>query len=252
MSKKNRKSGEPVSLAVASAHFHPRDWEDYVHEVDKIWLAEKMHQLTIRAMVAEIVFDSSNDAYFDDMRERYIKEAAVRIANYNSEKACWYDFRTGKLILVGYRDTGDDRLWRIPKYVWTDPSGSEDWRKGRLSGGGLCFFNVGVLEPAEAEKVPEFSYRRRSQKVEKGPALDQCKKCLLKERERWKAEGCPLRRWKPQGVYRRQALDELQERGLSHRDFNAIFKKVFPELIGNTGRSGWCSENDNHQWISDT
>ncbi len=70
MPKKIRKSVEPVSLPFAPAHFHPRDWEDYVHEVDKIWLAEKMHRLTIRAMVAEIVFDSSNEAYFDDMRER--------------------------------------------------------------------------------------------------------------------------------------------------------------------------------------
>ncbi len=35
MPKKNRKSVEPVSLTVADAHFHPRDCEDYVDEVDE-------------------------------------------------------------------------------------------------------------------------------------------------------------------------------------------------------------------------
>ncbi len=253
MPKKNRKSVEPVSLPLAPAHFHPRDWKDYVHEIDERRVDEKTSRYLIQAEASGIRPSEFLDpGYDDDVREHYIKDAAVRIANYESEKACWYDFRTGKLILVGYRDTGDGRLWRIPKYVWTDPSGSEDWRKGRLSGCGLCFFNVEVLEAAEAEKVPEFSNRRRSQGVDKGPALDECKTRLRKERRRWEKAGSPKKGWKPQHRYKKQALAHWQKRGLTNRDFDDLWAEVFPELKGNKGKSGWRSENDNHQWISDT
>ncbi len=256
MPKKNRKSGEPISLPVAPQYFHRRDWKDYFHEVDTKFMDEKTNRYLIQVMDTGLnPYCIHISPHLDYLRKPYIKElkeACVDIANQKSEKAFWDDIKKGKLCLVGYRTTGDCRLLQIPNIVLTDPTAFENWRKGQISGSGLRFENVGVLKAAEANKVPEISKRRRSQKVDKGPALDQCKKCLLKERERWKAEGCPLRGWKPQGVYKRQALDELQERGLSHRDFDAIFKKVFPELIGNTGRSGWRSENDNHQWISDT
>lgn len=252
MPKKNRKSVEPVSLPFAAAYFHPRDWEDYRHEVDEMWLSEKMAQFKRRAMRNNISLDSSNDWYFDDAREACIKEAAVSIAKSESEKAFWSDVKYGKLVLVGCRDTGDGRLWRLPEYVWTDPGGFEDWRKGRVSGGGLVFVNVRVLKAAEAEKVPEFSYRRRSRVVDKEPALNECETDLLKERKRWKAAGCPKKGWKPQQTYKKEALDHWQKRGLTHRAFDALFTEVFPELKGNKGKSGWCPENDNHQWISDT
>jgi len=116
----------------------------------------------------------------------------------------------------------------------------------------LCFFNVGVLEAAEAEKVPEFSYRRRSQGVDKGPARDECETCLRKERRRWEAAGSPKKGWKPKHIYKKEALDHWQKRGLTNRDFDDLWAEVFPELKGNRGKSGWRSENDNHQWISDT
>lgn len=163
MPKKNRKSVEPVSLAIAAAHFHPRDWEDYVDEIDQMWVSEKMAQFKIRAMRNNISSDSSNDWFFDDARKGYIKEAAVPFANRESRFALGADLKSGKLVLVGYRDTGDGCLWRVPEYVWTDPSAADDWRKARVSGCGLCFVNVGVLTASEAKNVPEFCGAKEEQ-----------------------------------------------------------------------------------------
>ncbi len=256
MPKKNRKSGEPISLPVAPQYFHRRDWKDYLHEVDTKFMDEKTNRYLIQ------VTDSGMSPYaihisecWEHLRQAYlkdVKEACVDIANHKSEKAFWDDIKKGKLVLVGCRDPGDGRLGQIPNFVLTDPTVFENWRKGWVSGSGLSFVNVRVLKAAEAEKVPEFFKRRRSQKVDKRPALEECETDLRKERLRWKAAGKPKKGWKPQHIYKREALAHWQERGLSHRGFDALFKEVFPELIGNTGRSGWCSENDNHQWISDT
>lgn len=160
MPRKNRKSVEPVSLPVAEAHFHPRDWEDYVDEADE-WRVDEKTNRYFRQVLAP--GRGVHRADWDYMREVYIKEAAVDIANCESEKACWDDVENGKLVLVGYRDTGDGRLWRIPKYVWTDPSAFENWRKGRVSGCGLDFVNVGVLKSVDAKKVPEFCGAKKEQ-----------------------------------------------------------------------------------------
>jgi len=252
MPKKNRKSVKPVSLAFAAAYFHPRDWKDYVHEIDERRVDEKTAQYLRIAYLRGNAPDPSEDPDYDDyVREAYLKEVAVPFANRESRKALGGDFIDGKLVLVGYRDTGDGRLWRIPEYVWTDPSAVDDWRKGRISGCGLCFFNVGVLEAAEAEKVPEFSYRRRSQVIDKGPALEECKNCLRKERRRWEKKGKPKRKWKPKNIYKKEALAHWQKRGLTHRGFDDLWAEVFPELKGNMGKSGWCREKDDYPWISD-
>ncbi len=172
MPKKNRKSVEPVSLTVADAHFHPRDWEDYVDEVDEWRVNEKTNRYFRQARSPG---RAVLQADFDYVHEAYIKEAAVDIANCKSEEACWDDVENGKLVLVGHLDMGDGRLWRIPKYVWTDPTAFENSRKGRVSGCGLDFVNVGILKASEAKNVPEFcgakedqSERPESPKVAKG------------------------------------------------------------------------------------
>ena len=157
MPKKNRKSVEPVSLRDAPEHFHWRDGRDYVHEVDEMRVVEKTRRYMRQAMAA------GGSEYFDAVRERYIRGAAIRIAQRESWKAFGDDVGNGILVLVGYLNTGDGRLWRIPKYVWTDPSAFEDWRKGRLSGCGLDFVNVGVLKPSEAKTVPEFCGAKEEQ-----------------------------------------------------------------------------------------
>ena len=210
MPKKNRKSVEPVSLTVADAHFHPRDWEDYVDEVDEWRVNEKTNRYFRQARSPG---RAVLQADFDYVHEAYIKEAAVDIANCKSEEACWDDVENGILVLVGYRPR-DHRLWRIPKYVWTDPTAFENSDKGRLSGCGLDFVNVGMLKASEAKKVPEFSGRRRSQVVDTGPALEECETCLRNERRRWEKAGKP-KRWKPKYIYKMEALVLLQKRGLT-------------------------------------
>lgn len=256
MPKKTRKSVEPVSLAVAPQHFHPRDWKDYLVEVEERWIDEKTNRYLIQVTAAGFhPYAIHISEHFAHLREAYIKdwkETAVDIANHKSEKAFWDDIKKGKLVLVGCRNPGDGRLLQIPNFVLTDPTVFENWRKGWVSGCGLSFVNVGVLKAAEAEKVPEVSYRRRSRVVDKEPALNECETDLLKERKRWKAAGCPKKGWKPQQIYKKEALDHWQKRGLTHRAFDALFTEVFPELKGNKGKSGWCPENDNHQWILDT
>ncbi len=256
MPKKNRKSGEPISLPVAPQYFHRRDWKDYLHEVDTKFMDEGPNRYLIQVMDTGLnPYCIHISPHLDHLRKAYIKdvkEACVDIANQKSEKAFWDDVKNGKLVLIGYRDPGDGCLLQIPNFVLTDPTAFENWRKGQISRSGLRFENVGVLKAAEANKVPEISKRRRSQKVDKGPALEECETDLRKERLRWKAAGKPKKGWKPQHIYKKEALAHLQKRGLTNRDFDDLWAEVFPELIGNTGRSGWCSENDNHQWISDT
>ncbi|MCH7540793.1 MAG: hypothetical protein IH999_10425 [Proteobacteria bacterium] len=183
MPKKNRKSVEPVSLPAAPAHFHWRDGRDYVHEVNERRVAEKTKQYMRQTMAAE---------YFDDVREGYIREAAIHIAKRESWKAFWDDVWNGKLVLVGYRDTGDGRLWRIPKYVWTDPTAFEDWRKGWLSGCGLDFVNVGVLKPSEAETVHEFCGAKEGQPERPVAARSiEPSDRASKERPRFERRGAP-------------------------------------------------------------
>ena len=261
MPKKSRKSGEPVSLAVAPQYFHRRDWKDYFHEVDTKFMDEKTNRYLIQVMDTGLnpycihISEHFHRRDFDHLRQAYlkdVKEACVDIANQKSEKAFWDDIKKGRLVLVGYRNTGDCRLVQIPDFVLTDPTAFENWRKGQISGSGLRFENVGVLKAAEANKVPEFSKRRRSQKVDKGPAREECETDLRKERRRWEAEGRPKKRWKPKHIYKREALAHWQKRGLTNRDFDDLWAEVFSELKGNRGKSGWRSENDNHQWISDT
>ena len=167
MPRKNRKSVEPVSLSAAPQHFHRRDWNDYIIEVEEKWIDEGTNPYLIEAKrIGNTPYSIHIFEHLAYLREPYIKdlkEAAVDIANHKSEEAFWDDVKNGKLVLVGYRDPGDGRLWQIPKFVLKDPSAFENWRKERVSGCGLYFVNVGGLKSSEAKTVPEFCGAKEEQ-----------------------------------------------------------------------------------------
>ncbi len=143
MPKKNRKSVEPVSLASAPAHFHPRDSKDFVASVE-----EKLRTKSL------VIPAKGSEA---EKRHKLVAVCTAREhAKAASGEAVWADIQQGKLILVGYSDRGDGNLVQVPRHILEDPGRSISFPKGQVSGSGLRFLNVGVLKPSEAKTVPEF------------------------------------------------------------------------------------------------
>lgn len=140
MPKKIRNSVEPVPLAEAPQYFFPRDWKDYIA---KVKIPNLRRPDADPARVSE--------------RQKVIRLTAIEFALVDSNEAFWTDIPKGNLIFVGYPDRGDGGLRRIPNHVLYDPDRSLDFPKGKISGSGLCFVNVGVLKASEAKNVPEFS-----------------------------------------------------------------------------------------------
>ena len=163
MPNKNWKSVEPVSLADAAAHFHPRDWKDYAAEVEQEFDRRSPYRGTDR------------DPALESKRLVAIRDTAIEIAHKESIEALWIDIQKGKLILAGFPDRGDVGLRVIPNHVLDDPDRSLNFPKGKVCGSGVCFANVRVLTASEAKNVPEFcganekqSERPEPQKVAKG------------------------------------------------------------------------------------